>query len=105
MKELVIDETFVGWEQTLTKSVDGNLQGFWVYLDRNVGTELQSDSMGPATAGIVYLPGPIMGVRYKYDEVIESLQFYYDACWCEFESSPKGPFTNLMGDYTDIKFS
>lgn len=35
-----VDQTLVGWEQTLTSSVNGHYKGFWLYLDRNTNDEI-----------------------------------------------------------------
>ena len=49
------------------------------------------------TEGLEYFPGPIYGVRYKYGQHIESLQFIYDACYCDFSITSTNPVSVLMG--------
>ena len=58
--------------------------------------------MGDGTEGFEYFPGPISGVRYKYGDVIESLQWIYDSCYCDFSITSANPVSALMGTPTQV---
>ena len=73
--------------------------GFWVYLED--GT-IQSHMMGSGTENFEYFGGPISGVRYRYGDVIESLQWIYDSCYCDFSISTPNPLSVLMGTPTTV---
>ena len=62
--------------------------------------------MGSNQENSVKVPGPIRGIRYKYDQIIESIQFIYDACYCDFSiTTPTTPVKVLMGDTFEVETS
>ena len=62
--------------------------------------------MGNNSEKPVYIPGPIRGIRYKYDQIIESIQFIYDACYCDFSvTTPSAVARVLMGNTFEVETS
>ena len=97
--------TVIGWQQTKYSLVKPYYKGFFVFVaDSDGGQSIQSHSMGANSERSVRFPGPIRGIRYKYGQVIESFQFIYDACYCDFEMlTPTAPISLLMGERSNVE--
>ena len=55
--------------------------------------------------GVVWFSGPMAGVRYKYDDMIESIQWITDSCYCDALTPSTNSVDALMGESFSVTFT
>ena len=84
------------------------LKGLKIYLDDGDYFEIGGEF--GISDGVFMLPGPLVGLQWHAEEVIQSLQFLYDECYCDsstfiqVDSYPNN-LISIIGETVTVSFS